>query len=842
MRKGIIKAMVLFLVFASTVVSLSLLTTRGSVDLTTEMPEATLPVVSFYDGEIQINELYGYTKGMDALTMRDTITPLHEDLVLPLTIRTYQFPIEAISYTVRTMDMERLLEETQVARYSQKDGFIYADLNIQNLLEVGEEYILILTLKGNGNEGQVDYYTRITRPGDVYASESIEFALDFHNKTFDPSSNLSIYLEPSPQADNATLQKVTIHSSLSQVTWANFDGKRLSEPIPSVKEIGSTYNTVVLNYIMTTHGQDGESQYYAVEEYFCVRYSTSNNRMHLLDYVRTMNQIFRSEGNILYENYIQLGIRPLEMELLSNESGTVLSFVQEGELWSYSASSNQLSLVYSFRGVEGMDKRENNPMHDIKIMKVDETGSTDFVVYGYMNRGAQEGECGISVFHYDSIANTIEEELFVVSDKSYQVLKEDWGKLFYVSKEMAFYMIAEDTLYKIDLETRRISNVVTGMAEGSYAVSDDGRYIAWQEGGNTDSCDTLHVMDLEGENAFIIKAKSGEYLKPIGFVKSDFAYGIARAADVVRDVAGNTIFPMKQIIILDRNQEIVKDYSKEGSYVSDAYVIGNTVFLNRVYHNGTGWIPTEQDTIKSHDLEASQVVNIHTTQTEQKQTQMQIVFNEPLPSKRTQVLTPKEILVEEERAVSLNVKKDSGKYYAYSAGKVIRSTKSVAEAIQVAYEHIGAVVGRNQQYIWRRGRTAIQMELNDIILTAEEPHENTIATCLEVMLQVEGINMDIEGRLNQGETPQKILEESLPGCEVLDLSGCSVEQILYYVNQNTPVFAMEDGTNAVLIIGYDEHNTILYDPILNQSYKKGLQDSHAMFDNMGNIFIGYIRN
>ena len=50
-----------------------------------------------------------------------------------------------------------------------------------------------------------------------------------------------------------------------------------------------------------------------------------------------------------------------------------------------------------------------------------------------MNRGHHEGETGIGVFHYDNMSNTVEEELFLASDRSYEVLKADWGKMFYIS-------------------------------------------------------------------------------------------------------------------------------------------------------------------------------------------------------------------------------------------------------------------------------------------------------------------------------------------------------------------------------------------------------------------------
>ncbi len=59
---------------------------------------------------------------------------------------------------------------------------------------------------------------------------------------------------------------------------------------------------------------------------------------------------------------------------------------------------------------------ENYGEHDIKIVRwIDEAGSIDYIVYGYMNRGIHEGEVGIAVNHYDSLSNTNEEQVFIPS-------------------------------------------------------------------------------------------------------------------------------------------------------------------------------------------------------------------------------------------------------------------------------------------------------------------------------------------------------------------------------------------------------------------------------------------
>lgn len=840
MRKGVLKAIILAAVFGVTLVVTSLLTHQNNIDLTTKMSEASLPTVSLKENGTEINELYGYTQEMDGTGVRDAIAPLGEDLTLPVIIKAYQSQIEAISYQVRTMDMERLMEEGSVESFFQQDGEVNVELQFENILEEGSEYILILTLQCDGRD--VYYYTRIIRESGYHVQEAVDFVMNFHEQTFhgEDADSLATYLEPNAQADNTSLQKVTINSSLKQVTWADFKGERIGKPVPSIKEIGSSYNTIVLNYVMTAAGENGEVEYYNVEEYYRVRYG--NSRMYLLNYERTMNEIFRGESERVTTGSISLGIRSQNVEYMTNERESVVAFVQEGELWSYNSDDNRLSRIYSFRGAEGIDERENNPQHQIKIIKIDEVGSMDFVVYGYMNRGEHEGNVGIAVYHYDGVGNTTEEELFIPSDKSYEMLKTEWGNIFYVSDGNVFYLLAGDNLYSINLYSRESKKVLSGLEAGQYAVSDTGRYIAWQDSDNRYHADSLKIMDLEGEEIREVTAGEGEYLLPVGFVQDDFVYGAARQSDVVIDSAGNTQFPMYRIQIIDETGEVVKDYQKDGYYITKAYVENETIFLNRVYQNGTGYVSAEQDTIKNQQLESGRNIVVETVQSGQKQSVVQFAFTgdrEEL-TKAPQVVVPKEILVKEDRSVTLNTSTEQEIYYVYSAGKIVKATPFVAEAVITADNNMGVVIGDQQKYIWRRGRKSSQPVVGDVSVDLSQAGGSSAARCLTAILQTEGISMDVEGLLAQGETPKQILEEALTDAKVIDLTGCSVEQVLYYVNLKTPVFAVVNN-EALLIVGYDEHNTILYNPQTNATYKMGLQDSKAMFDAAGNVFLGYIK-
>lgn len=842
MHKGAIKAIVLSAVFLIAVVIFSYMTNQTNEDLTTEMAEATLPVITLYNGEMEINELHGYSTEMNAAYMRDTITPVQTGEKLPVMIQTYQTPVDGISYEIRSLDAKRLIANADANAYTETKGIISVDLEIQNLLTAGEEYLLVIELESG--DKTIYYYTRIVEPQSCYVEECLAFVKDFNEKTFNEETvgTLSTYLEKTT-GNNSTLQFTSLNNSLKQIGWADLDVKCLSEPVPSIKEITPTYNVIVLDYVVTHVSDNGETEYYNVEEYYRVRYTSQ--RMYLLNFERTVNEIFRGENDSFSEKNIQLGIRSSDVEYKSNESGKVVAFVQEGELWSYNQTENSLAKVFSFRGYEGIDERENYREHDIRIVGVDEAGSIDYIVYGYMNRGIHEGEVGIAIYHYDSLANTNEEFVFIPSTKSYEIMKSELGQLMYVSDGGMFYIMVDGNVYGINLGTLEKKVLIENLTDEAFAVSASDRFIAWVEAGKVNAGTSIQVMDFTTEKVWEIEAKSGEYVRPLGFMEEDFVYGIAKAGDVTVDAAGNTAFPMYQVKILDtvsEEHEILKTYEKAGYYVSDIYIEDYTMYLNRIQFNGTAYADADQDMIMNREGDGMKLVDITESSSKEKETEVQIVLAEAVAAKAPKILTPKETLLEDKPIVSLKDEDSEKRYYVYVKGDVILTTDDVAEAVIAANEKMGIVIGDNQQYVWKRSRKTTQNAFTDVKVGEEDDGMSSIAQCINAMLENEGINISVNALLTEGETPKEILRNAMKEASVLDLTGCTVDEILYYVSNGSPVFAMTGSDDAVLIIGYDASSLIIFDPEIGVNYREKLETADELFGRAGSIFFTYLKD
>ena len=546
MSKKVIKPIVLIVVFIAALITFCIITNKGNKDMTTKQADATLPVMSFNLDKIKINTLHGYTTEMDPTKMRDCVIPISDDRKLSLSISTYGMAVDRISYKIRSMDGKRLVADDEISSFSNKDNTIQADISMPNVMDENTEYLLVFTI--TSGQDNVYYYSRIMQTDGKAAAKVVEFAKKFHDETFikDDKSFFTTYMETTT-GDRNTLAHVDLTSTVSQITWGSMAAAQYTNPVIALKEINDSYDVVTIDYVMSCVDGKGETEYYNVREYFRLRQTES--RMYVLNYERTANQIFNSENSFISDSgSVMLGIRSSEAEYRANEAGSVICFVQEGDLYSYDINNGMIIKVFSFRDAEGIDERENWNHHDIKIVSVDEAGSIDFVVYGYMNRGTHEGEVGTGVYHYDGLAHTIDEEAFIPSKTSYEVLKAEMGKMLYLNEKNEFYLMMDDSLYRINLGSMSVKKVVEGLSTGSYCASESNRYFAWVDSANQYSSNTIKVMDLKSGKTFEVKKGDDQYLRPLGFIGEDFIYGQANAADVVSDAAGNTTFPMLSLI------------------------------------------------------------------------------------------------------------------------------------------------------------------------------------------------------------------------------------------------------------------------------------------------------
>ena len=489
---------------------------------------------------------------------------------------------------------------------------------------------------------------------------------------------------------------------------------------------------------------------------------------------------------------------------------------------------------------------------------MEENGNVSFMVYGYMNRGTHEGEVGVEVFYYNHLLNTIEEQIFIEYNKSPQILMADMEKLAYVNHYNKLFVLIEGSIYKIDMGQKVSEVIISGLSEENLHISGSGQMIVWQETTEEAGAKKLMLMNLNTEEVTVIEAGIGEYCKAIGFMNEDVIYGLANTGDVTVNSFGTYVFPMKELLIQAENGKVMKRYQMDDIYIMSGEIKENQLNLTRAKgvrkelngqeSNGESQYaplvltPTLDDQITSN-AEAQEGTNkIVKAVTDLYETIQQIELKREIDTKSIQFLTPKEVMYEGGRNLVLeNATQNVKRYLVYTRGELSAVYSDPGKAVLYAYEQVGTVLDETGNPIYCRGEMSTRNQIMSIKEEQATKETNSLAVCLNTILQLEGISRNTEYMLGQGAGAADILTSVLKDYRVLNLTGCTMDAMLYYVNQDIPVLAMKKDGSAVLIIGFNQQNIVLMDPGNGKIYKKGMNDSKEMFNESGNHFITYIK-
>ncbi|MGN0167721.1 MAG: hypothetical protein ACI4AB_06755 [Acetatifactor sp.] len=840
MKKSVIKLAVFLATFVLALFIIGKIMNKDHDNLTMVMAPATFPLVTMELEGVEYNQLHGYSERMDVAFQRDTVTVLGESREAEFVIDTFGRDITGAGIELRSADGARLIEDTEITDVQKQEDRIRGTIALKDLIEKDTDYSLTILLELDGTR-EIYYYTRVVWSDNLHTPEKIDYVTDFHQRLYDREAarELTKYLETNSKLeDNSSFHKVNIHSSFRQITWGDLNVKEVTEPVLYLTEVASQTASFLMDYVVST-SENKETTYYMVEEHYRVRYTSE--RMYLLDYERTMTQIPNADE--MYANdKILLGITETDVPMVESEDGNIVVFEVANRLFSYDVTANKLTVIFSFYDVDNADARTLYRHHNIKILDVDEGGNVQFALYGYMNRGRHEGEVGIQLYTYNSALNTIEELVYIPYTKTYSVLAAEMEQLLYLNREQKLYLELNNTVYSINLVERTCTAIINITQDENLKVSDDHRILVWPEGEDNYRSSVLNIRNLTSDTIHYVPVSENEAIRPLGFMDEDIIYGVARKEDIIQENSGRIFFPMYKVCICNSAGEVLKEYRQDGIYIESCLVEDNQITLNRLERpESGGYRETSQDHI-TNNMEAETGKNtIVTADIDIYERYVEIKTRSVIDGKTIKILTPKEVVFEGGRELQLPEGDVENRYYVYGPYGVDGIFTSPAGAVNLAYEEAGVVVDGSGDCIWLRGNRATKNQIMAIKETAVTEEKNSLAVCLDTIFQFEGLVRNSEYLLGQGMTVMEILEDNLEDAQILDMTGCSLDAMLYYVNQDIPVLALLENGEAVLVTGFNEYNVVIMEPSTGTLYKKGMNDSTEWFEENGNCFITYTR-
>ncbi|MBR5945307.1 MAG: hypothetical protein IKZ94_10220, partial [Lachnospiraceae bacterium] len=268
---------------------------------------------------------------------------------------------------------------------------------------------------------------------------------------------------------------------------------------------------------------------------------------------------------------------------------------------------------------------------------------------------------------------------------------------------------------------------------------------------------------------------------------------------------------------------------------------GNQITLHRVKKKGdTDYESVTDDQIVNSSETGGGINSVTSYNDETRKKCFGIVFKNTASKKSIQVRNPKEIIFEGNRNINVKmVTREETLYYAYSMRGLSGIFASASHAVNEAYKKSGVVTNDLGDYVFIKGNRSTRNQIMTITATSIEGNGNSVSVCLDTILAREGIVRNTATELTIGKTPYSIIKDSLVDTDVLDLTGCPLDAVLYYVNKDIPVMAVLDSGEAVLVTGFNEVAVVIMDPVSGTLSKKGMQEASEWFAANGNTFLTY---
>lgn len=811
-RNLIIRIILLAALFVCCVTIFSRMINKVTPDTAAKMEDATFPLVCMQKDGVDFNLLHGYSRQIDASQQRDSITPLSDQRQITIKIETFGTAVDSVSYEISTIDGTKSLENTKVIKLEEDGDILTARLTLMDKILMNQEYVMKIQVTTGGRN--VYYYTHVLLADGLHTGDYLNFAAGFWDKCINKTDLDSVgqALEPDDTTDeDDSLAYMDIHDSVKRLTWGDLNPQIYYKPTPRLTEINDNTATMTMDYRICTAADNGTTEIYNVHEYYRLRYTDS--RVYLLNFERTTDQVFNPDnGEALTEDGINLGTTRKTVEYKADSRNRCIAFVQQNVLWTYMTQKGNFIRVFGFPQTENMDARDFYDQNTIRIIRVDETGDVTFAVGGYMNRGSHEGDNGIGLYYYDARSNMVSELAFLQTDENTERIQLDMKDCLYLNQqEQKCYVFLAGILYSVDLQTGEASKIQDGIAAECYKGSDSGRYFAWLKEGDLHGSMTIEEIDLETESITEYTCSQDERLLPLTFMKDDLVYGVAKAGDVSAPHGGCGIFPMYKLQIVQPDGNVIKTYQQNGIYVKSLVREGNMLTLNRVRKKGDSYAEEAEDQIVSSDTAEDVELGVSTRKDDVKLTVVLLRVGSSISFENAQSAESKLVTGVSKKVVIPPNPDMQDLYYVYASGGMTEMYTYPNDAIVRADQLFGVVVNQNQDYVWVRG---------DKLNEKEIPMK------------------DIPQAMLSGITDPARLQSAI-GKVAVDLSGCSLDQVLYFVSHGKPVIA-QTSEGVRIIVGYDEYNTYLVKPGDTEWYYYGIQDSTELFEKSGNVFFSYL--
>jgi uncharacterized protein YvpB len=917
----VIRIVVVILVFALAIIGMGIAFSSKSETVVKEKVESSFPVIFVRnEGEDLYNVMHGYSGEINTATISKGISIIVADKTIKLNIEDKLDSITNLEYSLYDLVMgievggKNITSDIKRGNNGIKQIEIVFDDSVP--FSEGKQYELRIIAKTGSKSAT--YYTDVLYSSNNKAESHMKFAMDFSNKSFDSSfaEELSWYLETKKGYtwDN-DFSKTTIYDPIAAVMWENLSVEKIYSPLPVIKQVSDNITVVELKYLVKM--LDKKYQYYNVTESYYL--STYNDVIYMNGYERTLDPQFTLGDIEVDNNRINLGIDDGEdFEGVYSNNGRFFAFAVSSQAWLYDLEKDTIVSLYNQEFDEENYYRSDYNNFGTTIIRVSDEGKVSYAIYGHINSGYYEGNNGILVKEYTYEANENNTVMFIPITDSYECIKLNGLKERYITSKGLLYLRYADALYSIDIDGKNSAVVVDGITDKSAYFSKTRNRFAWQENVDTRENKRISILDFETGIVQEIISAEDERINLVGYIKDDIVLGFIKASDILINLNQTINLPIRLLEIRDSKNLSLLKYEKMNECILNPVISENRISFEKIqvqFKQGSviSYSRNSINKIGSDFILHSQVDEKQNLISTERNNKGSLISYYSIKSKDALSSSIKKLIANEgesiEGVISINIKNNRDEeYYVYSLGKLFSVQDSLAEAIKVAKENNGWVLTRHGLIAWKNKKISEAVDILSGYTAISQYPELTLGcevTALSTILNYEGFDIDkvrlaselfyepqklvsladreFYGDMNDGyvgeisgsgqrghgvyhEPIKQLMSQYIARHRVLDLTGSTLDELLYYVDKGIPVWtivtvtynAASDGNklqwmtkrgmleysleeHAVVIIGYNSTEVILADSITGSIIRKDRIKFEASIASFGYQALAYVK-
>ena len=351
-------------------------------------------------------------------------------------------------------------------------------------------------------------------------------------------------------------------------------------------------------------------------------------------------------------------------------------------------------------------------------------------------------------------------------------------------------------------------------------------------------------MDLSDGSIHPITTSEGETIRLYGRINNNIIYGFAYLSDIAILADGSRLLPAYKLCIEDGHGNIMKTYTESGYYVNGVGITENMLTLKRLKRLAgvpVTYEAADDDSIMNRYTEPSRMISVTKRITDRILTEYYISLPSSVDIAETPVLTHAlNTVINFDTTTRVSEPEGrTGQFYAYSFGEVIFADTSVAKTIAAADAATGTVLDPAGKVVWERGIKTARSEIAGVKTVDADAAHSSVQAAMKMVLLHKNLDTDTASFDVSKESVFEWMSRNMKST-VLDMTGASLDEILYYVYKSRPVIAIKTDGTAVVITGYDAVSVTVYEPAKKKSVKYSTKEATAAFSGAGNIFVAYV--